>query len=644
MTPLPPAATSRTLMSLSFALRLSLVCAAVFAAPALAQEAGKTDAPADKPAPAASDLEQLRKELEAARREIKDLREEVRAQLATQSATTGWQDEWTEEKHRLEVLVPDGYFRMRPELFHHFDLARQPDPSGYWAFPRSPASARDRTHAGVNMRFRFEPTFNVSEEVRIRSQIDMLDNVMFGSTPDYAFSRNAASNYAYDYNEFTIFSQSQNAPNSGVNALADSIQVKRVWGEVTTPIGILRFGRMGSHWGLGILHNDGSDLDANHGDTIDRMAFMAEPFTGWFITPMLDFNAEGPLSAPESSSGQVFDLSQQDDAHGLAIAIARRDTDSQARARLESGGTVFNFGVHFTYRWQEKDAADFYNNAFTENGQNAPDITGSFVNRRAQLFIPDVWLKIERKVFKIELEAAAMMGDITNSAKSGLLADSPGQNQRLEIWQFAAVLKGEVRLLDNEALTIGGEIGFASGDKEPGFGARPRRKTADPDNNTQYGDWDGRQYACHSTGSCSDFAVRNFRFNRAYNVDMILYKELLGTVTDSIYFKPTVAYRIADGFNAWASLIYSRAIYGESTPSAQLITNADGTTTVKSDQNLGVEINVGARYETEDGFFGQLMWGILFPLGGLGDPRNLTGQSTPLESAQALRGSVGIRF
>jgi hypothetical protein len=89
---------------------------------------------------------------------------------------------------------------------------------------------------------------------------------------------------------------------------------------------------------------------------------------------------------------------------------------------------------------------------------------------------------------------------------------------------------------------------------------------------------------------------------------------------------------------------YARAIYGESTPSAALVTDAAGNTSVKSDQNLGVEINVGARYETEDGFFGQLMWGILFPLGGFSDPRVITGTATPLESAQALRGSVGIKF
>ena len=51
----------------------------------------------------------------------------------------------------------------------------------------------------------------------------------------------------------TAFSQGQIPPSDGFNALKDSILVKRVWGEVMTPLGLLRFGRMGSQWGLGLL-------------------------------------------------------------------------------------------------------------------------------------------------------------------------------------------------------------------------------------------------------------------------------------------------------------------------------------------------------------------------------------------------------
>ena len=90
-----------------------------------------------------------------------------------------------------------------------------------------------------------------------------------------------------------------------------------------------------------------------------------------------------------------------------------------------------------------------------------------------------------------------------------------------------------------------------------------------------------------------------------YHIDLILWREILGGVTDAIYVKPTASYRIADGFHVFARSSTRAPSTPRSTPSGA---GAAGN------PNLGVEINVGARYETEDGFFGQLEYGILFPL------------------------------
>ena len=624
--------------------RALCAAAALLSLPAFAQEDAGTAVVVPTGQPSAStDLETMKRELDATRKEMKDMREEMRAQLANQSAAQGWQEDWVPEKRKLETFVPAGYFRIRPELFHRLDLGRQSlnvpilDPSGYPLFPVAPDSQRNRTYAGVNMRFRFEPTLNVSEEVRIITQIDMLDNVVFGSTPDYAFSRNQNIGYGWDRNEFSFLSSTQSAPRSGINSLTDSVLVKRVYGEVSTPVGILRFGRMGSQWGLGMLHNDGNCLDCDYGDTVDRIQFVAEPLPGYYITPMVDINAEGPTSASYPGGGQPFDLSNGDDVHSAVLALAKRDTDQQARAKLDAGQTVFNIGVHLTYRWQKNDATDYYAAQFTQEGQTAAPV-GAYVTRNAQLFMPDLWLKVERSSFRIELETAAVLGTMTNRALTAAGGTTPGQNQNLSLVQFGAVLQAEYRLLDN-ALSIGVEVGFASGDSAPGFGNYPRRVSKGADGNTLPGDIDGRQYNCSSTGGCSDPVIRNFRFNQDYRPDLILYREILGGVTDSIYFKPKASYRIADGFNVFGGLIYSRAIYAESTPSAQ--------DPLRMDPNLGVEINLGARYETEDGFYGQLQWGILFPLAGLGYTGQIAGTTSTtlaLDSAQVLRGSVGIRF
>ena len=620
-------------MSAAAAAQTAAAPAASSAAPAAVKPVA---APAAKSIAAPADLDEVRRDmdqkLESQKQEIKELREEIRAQLATQSAAQGWQEEWVEEKRKLELFEPNGYLRLRPDLFNKLDLGRANDPWGYALFPRANGQ---RTIAGANMRFRFEPTLNVSEEVRLKVQVDALDNVVFGSNPEYAFSRGAGSGYAYDRNEFTLFSETQVPPRSGINALQDSVAVKRVYGEVSTPIGILRFGRMGSHWGLGMLHNDGNCIDCDHGDTVDRVMFVAEPLPGYYVTPMLDFNAEGPTSARQSGGGQPFDLSNNDDTHSFVLAAARRDTDQQARAKLENNLSVFNYGVHFTYRVQRNDPADFTGAAFQGEGTDAGGVALSTVPRNGSLYIPDVWLKFERKVFRLELEAAAVLGSIGNRATTSANAENLEQNQGLSVVQFGATAQGEYRFMEG-ALRLQLEVGFASGDKSPGFGNYPRRRNQTPgatDTTTPpVGLIDGPQYSCGVT--CSDSAVRNFRFNRDYRIDMILWREILGSVTDAVYIKPTLSYKVAEGFNLFGSVIYSRSVYAESTPSWNGLTG---------DNNLGIEINAGARYETEDGFFGQVAWGILFPLGGLADT-SPTGLGIPLDTAQAVRGSIGIKF
>lgn len=590
--------------------------------PALALAQPAQPSPPAKAEPATAESEAIRREVEqrveAAK---KDLREEIRAQIATQSVAQGWNEEWVEEKRKLELFAVDGYFRVRPELFHRFDLNRVPDPGTYTLWPLSPVSVREKTVAGANMRFRFEPTLNVSEEVRVRMQVDALDNVVMGSTPEYAFSRSEQA-------DFSVFTQSQVAPVSGVNAVRDSIAVKRVYGEVTTPVGVVRFGRMGSHWGLGLLHNDGNCFDCDHGDSVDRIQFVTEPLPGIFVTPMLDFNVEGPTSGQAGESGQPWDLSQADDAHSYVLAVARRDTDQQVRAKLESNQVVFNWGLHVTYRTQRSDPADFLGNPFvSESGQGT---NLGYVPRGATLWMPDAWVRFEQKDLRLELEVASIFGNIGNVSRTGAGADDP---RGLSVLQFGAAAQGEYRML-NGKLRLQGEVGFASGDPAPGFGNLPGRRGSGVNGSTAEGDIDGPQYSCPSTGGCLDSDIRNFRFNRDYRVDLILWREILGRVTDAIYVKPSAEYEVTDGFHVFGSAIYSRSMFLSSTPAAGV--------SVAPEASLGIEFDGGARYETEDGFYASVQAGILFPLGGLAQP--LAASSIQLETATSFRGILGVKF
>jgi uncharacterized protein (TIGR04551 family) len=537
---------------------------------------------------------ELERRLEAAKQEM---REEIRAQMATQSLTSDWQQELSEERRKLELFTLDGYFRVRPNLFYKFDLGKVRERS---LFPTR--SEQENTQGSANMRVRLEPTFNISEEVRLKLQLDLLDNVLLGSTPDRVDGGR---------NLFGIFSESQDIP----NALANSIAVKRAYGEVSTPVGILRFGRMGSNWGLGMLRNDGNCLDCDFGDNVDRIQFVTEPLTGFYVTPMIDFNSEGYTSQEVTGDEQreAFDLTNSDDSQSYVLAVARRDTDQQVKDKLENNQGVFNYGLHFTYRTQR----------WEDDTSNLDEIR--FVPRDATLYVPDLWARYEERLFRVEVELAAMYGSINNRALTVGDANNPAANQSLRVLQFGGVAQGEYKMLNGD-LHLGMELGFASGDKAPGFGNSQRGRVVNPGGATI----DGPQYSC-GAGGCADNAIRNFRFNRAYRVDLILWREILGGITDAVYLKPSVKYSLADGFDLLGSAIYSQALYAESTPST-------------TGRSLGFEVDLGARYETEDGFVAGLSWGILFPMAGLQESTANALFVRDFETAQALRGTLAVRF
>ncbi|HEX8435360.1 TIGR04551 family protein [Archangium sp.] len=568
--------------------------------PAPAQE----NAPAT-PAPEGADSteERIRQEvdkrLEAAKQEM---REEIRAQLATQSLSSDWQEEWVEEKRKLEIFTMDGYFRLRPNLLYQFDLGRAP---GRELFPRSPRTT-ERTQSGADMRLRLEPTFNISEEVRVKVQLDALDNVLLGSTPLSSYPDNAF--YLFD-----IFNDGQTPPRSALNSVKDSVMVREAYGEVSTPVGLLRFGRMNAQWGLGVLRNDGSCLDCDFGDRVDRVMFVTEPLEGFYVTPMLEFNDEGQGFYNKSDEGPQYDASSADDSHSWVLAVARRDTPQQVKAKLDNNQGVLNYGLHFSWRTERFSPA--------RNDSGAVDPAQGFVRRNATLYIPDVWLRYEERNFRVEFEVAANIG----SVETAVNVEGAVQNQALDVLNFGGVLQGEYRLLNGQ-LNLQAEVGFASGDRAPGFGAYPGREGA---GTAVAGDADGPQFTC-GIGGCSDRLIRNFRFNRAYRVDNILWRELVGTVTDAVYVKPTVRYTLTQGFDVFGSAIYSQSIFAESTPSF-------------TDKSLGIETNLGARYETEDGFIAKVEWSVLFPLGGLQDA-NEDLRPAELATAQSVRGVMGIRF
>ncbi len=512
-------------------------------------------------------------------------------------------------KPPLNVLDLHGYLRMRGDISNGLDLGLAKYPVTYpgaddrgVAYPQFPGSnsGRSDTLSSANLRFRLEPTINISEDVRIMGQIDILDNLVMGSTPD-GYPANA-------YYPLVAFSQGQIPPTAGFNSTRNSIAVKRLWGEVMTPLGLLRFGRMPSHWGLGLLANDGGPahydagplvtrpdplgqvgqcFDCDYGSTSDRILFATKLFGHYFV-PMIDFTAEGPyFTQVNEYNGQPVDLDQLDDVNSYILAVFKRDKPEDIRHALEQDEYVFNYGAQLVYRNQALDAADYHSQQVGDPNSGATQSIGNYAVRNAEAFIPDFWMRFMWGKLRIEMEAVMVWGKIDHTnIGSNLDADGnlePHAEEQLDMLQFGGVLQADYRVM-NDQLILGLELGFASGDNSPGMGVRP---------------FEEKQFS-HTHG---DHDVNNFRFNLDYHVDLILWRQIIGTVTDAMYFKPSLQYNIAEGLGAKISAIYSSAIYAASTRGKS--------------SPLGLEFDVDFFYFSDDNFHAGVSYGMLIPFAGM---------------------------
>ncbi len=626
-------------------------------APATTEPANKPSAPAttDAPsvgkgtAPSSATTLQLDAAIQAeidakVAQAKKELQDEMRAQGATNAATLpGWEEASVTNRTKLQLFVAHGYFRVRPELFNYFDLA-QPPFNGYYLFPvpdsgvNTNVNAGGHTITGVNMRFRLEPTINVSEELRIRAQIDMLDNVVWGSTPAYAYSQ-------YQNIDVAILNTGQIPPVSGINAVTNSVAVKQVYGEVSTPVGLLKFGRMSTNFGLGINYNDGSCLDCDLETDVDAFQFIAEPLPGFFVIPMVQVDVAGLVSAPLLTSAESYPLSNTDGSTTLRMVIAKLDTEQQAKAKINSGGAIFNCGLDFAYRTQKyeyQQVGSLPNTPPLNTNPNAPYVPGTTLYNRvarfANLSIPDIWFKFENRSLRLELEAVSQLGTFSAPILPGSLPTN------VTVVQFGVAGEAALKIL-NGGVVLSFKGGFASGDKAPGFGVRVTRPSLSPNATStnqaaQPGDIDGaqfgRQYPCPNNPqkTCTDADVRNYTFNEDYHIDQILWRYIIGTITDAWYLRPEGTWNITDSLSLDGEAIYSQAIYTSSTPSA--------SQTGLGSNSLGLEFDLGLRYNTEDGLFIWFYYGILIPFGGL---QNTTTSIPPgFHVAQSLRAMIGIRF
>jgi uncharacterized protein (TIGR04551 family) len=538
--------------------------------------------------------------------------ERLRTDVQT-SQTTRELDAAVAAGPKLQFLELDGYFRLRSYMFDDLDLESSTDAAGRYLFPvplRGPASRG--TFAGVNMRLRIEPTLNVSEQVRVRAQVDVFDNYAFGSSNSAAFDQ-SGSPYPVP-----LYGSSRSFLRDTAHTDRDAILVKRAWGEIQTPVGLLSFGRMPAGWGLGILQNPGSGLDGDFGDTVDRIQFALPPVTTpvgpLTVVPSLDFDSEGAQRF-DPLGGPPIDADNADDARSWGLKLARLDTDDELRRKLDKGEASFNYGAFYQYKAQVWSFANWVNDG---------TLSATSLERNAYAHVLDLWTRWQKGPFKAELEVAGIFGHVGNANSAAVPAVAP--SGEILIRQLGLAANFSWAVMPNK-LSLGTEAGFASGDDAPGFGNQPGLAT--PTSTVApypYGVLEGRQY-----GLNGDHSIRNFRFNPAYRVDVILFRQILGGVTDAWYVKPKLHWDVMPGIAFDGAIVYSSALNGESTPSS----TGPGT----GSKPLGIEGDGKFTYSSGDGFQAWIEYGILQPFDAL-----RTSGAVTLARAHALHVGIAAKF
>jgi uncharacterized protein (TIGR04551 family) len=579
----------------------------------------------------------------------------------------------------------DGYFRVRSELFHNFSLSRldgtfdparqlgtpplwpQPPDNSYTdttgvrhqvelcGAPDAPEVCQNEVQAGANMRLRLEPSIHISDNLHIWSQIDMLDNVVLGSTPQ-GYANLPAANGGYGlvgrgYASLGAFATTQWAPQSGVTSVSDTIMVKRAWGSYVSPIGKIAFGRMPHHWGLGMLYNAGDGYDSDWQSTVDRLTFTYS-FPDWnlYLNGSWDFANEGvttaTLNTPDGAGtynqqGEAIDLATKDDLDHWAFTVVHKVEPQLARYRIAKGIPVVNAGLYLAYETQDL-AHEAIDGSGASIGSVATDQAPGFVRREYEAVIGDVWIQLLYDKLRFEAEAAWTYGTFENTLRASdsdydNLTDP--SNDGWTIAQFGLSTQTEWRALEDR-LRLNFGFGIASGD--------PDVASLTPSQSASSGSALDRQLTLDRTYS-------TFRYHPDYRVDLILFRNILSRVQGAYYFRPSIDYdlmRDPDGqrMGGGAALIWSRATEPVQAPGHA--------------PDLGLELNLKLFYQLSDGrmsadvmemggLYTAIEYGVLFPLPGLdylpGQVDNYSAANPgegalDIDPAQIARWYLGIMF
>ena len=307
------------------------------------------------------------------------------------------EQEEQEEEVEVEQQPQQGY---ETETEEFFEEAEEEKPklfkaSGYLrtrGFILSSPNLIDGSLSYIQSRFRIEPEITPSPDISIKSQIDLLDDVVWGVSsipmdgkeewvPQFS---NLPSFYGFTPGEkpCSVFADGYNVIRCKSTGTSRMIGVKRVWGEITLFFGKFFIGRMPSHFGMGIFENDGNGFknewgDAHFGDTRDRIMFATKPLGmdhPFIIAIGFDKVAENALLGQSDVNQWFIAPLWKDEEKGL-------ETGAFLAARFDSNTSTEIF------------ALDPYLGYKKRNFQTETEITGIFGRTKALTLVQNLGIE-----------------------------------------------------------------------------------------------------------------------------------------------------------------------------------------------------------------------------------------------------------
>ncbi len=194
----------------------------------------------------------------------------------------------------------DGMYRFRANLFDTLSLNREHTES-------------EEVRSYLEHRLRLVPHIRLSPEVHVFLDLDIMDALRFGQQPEVL---TAAGQFQGNGSPFLqpVALTGSVIPGSDYR---ESLFARRAWVELYTPYVDVKIGRMSSHWGMGLLANDGNCDNCDYGDIVDRVMVSTSRLDPIRLSLAADMRSEGFINRDDDTHSFLFTGGYMGEVHKL---------------------------------------------------------------------------------------------------------------------------------------------------------------------------------------------------------------------------------------------------------------------------------------------------------------------------------------